>query len=76
MQLKSLLHTNVSETDVLQKVAAVRAQRMALDLIAWQPSLYQVLALPGKRTPASPTALVATAGCLPAPCAPDNGPLQ
>jgi len=37
------------------ELAAARAQLMALDLIAWQPPLYQVLALPGKRAPASLT---------------------
>ena len=37
------------------ELAAARTQLMALDLIAWQPPLYQVLALPGKRTPASLT---------------------
>jgi len=36
------------------ELAAARAQLMALDLIAWQAPLYQVLALPGKRAPASP----------------------
>jgi hypothetical protein len=37
------------------ELAAARAQLMALDLIAWQPPLYQVLALPTRRAPASPT---------------------
>jgi len=39
------------------ELAAARSHLMALDLIAWQAPLYQVLALPGKCTPASPTAL-------------------
>jgi hypothetical protein len=33
------------------ELAAARTQLMALDLIAWQPPLYQVLTLPGKRAP-------------------------
>ena len=45
--LASRLH--LSETEL----AAARAQLMALDLIAWQAPLYQVLALPGKHAPAS-----------------------
>jgi hypothetical protein len=36
------------------ELAAARAQLMALDLIAWQPPLYQVLALPGRCAPATP----------------------
>jgi len=43
------------------ELAAARAQLMALDLIAWQPPLYQVLALPGKRAPASTAAPVSAA---------------
>lgn len=47
--LSGRLHLSEAE------LAAARTQLMALDLIAWQPPLYQVLALPGKRTPASLT---------------------
>lgn len=36
------------------ELAAARTQLMALDLIAWQAPLYQVLALPARRTCASP----------------------
>jgi hypothetical protein len=43
------------------ELAAARTELMALDLIAWQAPLYQVLALPGKRTPASPTVPMAQA---------------
>ena len=37
------------------ELTAARSQLMALDLIAWQAPLYQVLALPTRRTPTSPT---------------------
>ena len=36
------------------ELAAARTQLMALDLIAWQAPLYQVLALPTRGAPASP----------------------
>jgi len=36
------------------ELAAARTQLMALDLIAWQTPLYQVLALPTRGEPASP----------------------
>ena len=45
--LASRLH--LSETEL----AAARSELMALDLIAWQAPLYQVLALPTRRAPAS-----------------------
>ena len=47
------------------ELATARTELMALDLIAWQPPLYQVLALPSRRAPTltassiSPTAPVA-----------------
>lgn len=47
--LTSRLHLSEAE------LAAARSQLMSLDLIAWQAPLYQVLALPGKRTSVSPT---------------------
>ncbi len=37
------------------ELAAARTQLMALELIAWQTPLYQVLALPTRRAPVSPT---------------------
>lgn len=43
------------------ELVAARTQLMALDLIAWQPPLYQVLALPSRRAPTSPAALVSAA---------------
>ena len=46
--LAARLHLSESE------LAAARAQLVELELIAWQAPLYQVLALPGTRTPASP----------------------
>ena len=46
--LAGRLHLSESE------LAAARTQLMALELIAWQAPLYQVLALPGTRPPASP----------------------
>lgn len=41
---------HLSETEL----AAARTELMALDLIAWQAPLYQVLALPSRCVPASP----------------------
>jgi hypothetical protein len=46
--LASRLHLSEAE------LAAARTQLMAIDLIAWQAPLYQVLALPSRRAPASP----------------------
>ena len=54
------------------ELAAARTELMALDLIAWQAPLYQVLALPGKRAPASrasPTAPM-TQAAMPASARP------
>lgn len=48
--LASRLH--LSETEL----AAARTELIALDLIAWQAPLYQVLALPTRRAPTSPAA--------------------
>ena len=48
--LASRLHLSDAE------LAAARSQLMALDLIAWQAPLYQVLALPSRRAPVSPAA--------------------
>ncbi len=45
--LASRLHLSEAE------LAAARSELMALDLIAWQAPLYQVLALPGTRAPVS-----------------------
>lgn len=47
--LASRLH--LSETEL----AATRSELIALELIAWQAPLYQVLALPTRRAPACPT---------------------
>ena len=47
--LASRLHLSEAE------LAAARSQLIALDLIAWQAPLYQVLALPSRRAPASPS---------------------
>ena len=46
--LASRLHLSEAE------LVAARTQLMALDLIAWQAPLYQVLALPSTGAPASP----------------------
>ena len=46
--LASRLHLSEAE------LAAARTELMALDLIAWQAPLYQVLALPTRRAPTSP----------------------
>ena len=48
--LGSRLHLSEAE------LATARAQLMALELIAWQAPLYQVLALPSRCIPASPAA--------------------
>ena len=47
--LASRLHLSEDE------LVAARSQLIALDLIAWQAPLYQVLSLPARRAPASPT---------------------
>lgn len=46
--LASRLHLSEAE------LAAARTQLIALELIAWQAPLYQVLALPSRGAPASP----------------------
>ena len=46
---------HLSETEL----AAARTELMALDLIAWQAPLYQVLALPSRCVPASPAMISA-----------------
>ena len=63
------------------ELAAARAQLMALDLIAWQAPLYQVLALPTRRMSASPTSpavltqqAATTASPLPRPTRPAQPP--
>jgi hypothetical protein len=66
--LAARLHLSEAE------LAAARTQLMALDLIAWQAPLYQVLALPGTRTPvlrpSMPTVRTATAPAMPPRSAP------
>jgi hypothetical protein len=70
--LASRLH--LSEADL----ATARTQLMALDLIAWQAPLYQVLALPTRRAPTSPPAPTQQAAMpgsrLPRPTRPAQSP--
>ena len=61
--LASRLHLSEAE------LAGARAQLVALDLIAWQAPLYQVLALPSTGAPASPKspAVPTQQAAIPAP---------
>lgn len=66
--LAARLHLSEAE------LATARTQLMTLNLIAWQAPLYQVLALPATRTPASPVSLERHAAMPVPPARPTPAP--